>query len=314
MSSLGKGLSALISANSTETQEYQHPKKTKNKPPVDQVPYKEVSIDLIEPNPFQPRMVITDESLQGLVESITQHGFFSPILVKEKGNKYIIIAGERRWRAAKIAGVKKIPVVINKSEDSKLTEMAIVENIQRRDLNPIEEAIAYDHLKKEYNLSTAEIAIKMGFSPEYIAHKTRLLKLPVSIQELVLQEKLSQPHTESLAKLGNEAAMLAVSKMVLRDRLSADKTDDLVQKLMAGMGITQTSAKPIEEFKQKYQYVVDGFKEKLGSKITLTKKINGGATLSITFRSEEEIRNFYSKIDKLTEQIDLDEYEPIDID
>ena len=294
--------SASKQAKQNETKASKEPVKEKDIEHIQtsrhgKIPYREVNIDDIEPNAFQPRMVITEESLRGLVESIKQNGFFAPILVKEKGNKYMIIAGERRWRAAKIAGVKIIPIVINHSNDAQLMSMALVENIQRKDLNAIEEGMAFEHLRTEYGMTMTEIAKRVGLHQETIGDRIRLLKLPVSIQELLLEDKLTPQHTSAIEKLNNEAAMLAVSKMVLRDRLSAEKTHELVHKLMEGMGLT-TSSKPVEEFKQKYQYVLDGIKNKLGWKASLTRKQNGGATLSISFNSEQEIKDFYSKLDR----------------
>jgi ParB family chromosome partitioning protein len=210
---LGKGLGALIPE--LEEEEQQNPS--------------EVSLDLIYANPYQPRKEFSDEKLTELADSIKQHGIIQPLLVREVNNQYQLIAGERRLRAAKLAGLTTVPVVIREMNDRAMMEVALVENIQREDLNPIEEANAYQRLITEYNLTQEEIAQHVGKSRSAIANTLRLLNLPVAVQSDLSQGTLTMGHARPLLALKTDEERNRIWTQIQEEGLSVRETEDLVK-------------------------------------------------------------------------------------
>lgn len=191
----------------------------------------ELEINLLQANPLQPRGIIVPESLAELVDSIRQQGILEPIVVAKTPAGYQIVAGERRWRAAKIIGLKKVPVVIKETTPQGMLEMSIVENVQREDLNPIERAQAYKRLIEEFNLATNEVARKVGKSSPTISNTVRLLSLPDAIKDALVAGVISEGHVRPLISLSDSKLMLEVFKRILKENSSVRQTEDIARQL-----------------------------------------------------------------------------------
>ncbi len=197
----------------------------------------ELEIDLLQPNPLQPRGLITPESLSELAESIRSHGILEPIVVAKTPAGYQIIAGERRWRASKVAGLPKVPVRIRETSPQGMLEMAIVENVQRIDLNPLERAQAYKRLMDEFGLTNSEISVRVSKSPPYISNTIRLLTLPDALKDALMAGATSEGHARALAALEDPHLIINAYKDVLKKNLSVRGTEELVRRLRAREGI-----------------------------------------------------------------------------
>jgi ParB family transcriptional regulator, chromosome partitioning protein len=196
----------------------------------------ELEADQLQPNPLQPRGIISPESLVELVDSIREHGILEPILVAETPAGYQIVAGERRWRAAKIAGLKKVPVTVRKTTAQGMLEMSIVENVQREDLNPIERAQAYQRLMDEFGLVNSDIAQRVGKSPAYISNSLRLLTLPDALKDGLVSGAATEGHVRALAALEDPKLIVEAYKIILRDGLSVRGAEELSRRMKAGAG------------------------------------------------------------------------------
>lgn len=197
----------------------------------------ELDITLLEPNPLQPRGLITPESLAELAESIREHGILEPLVVAKTPAGFQIIAGERRWRAAKLAGMSRVPVIVKETSPQGMLEMAIVENVQRQDLNPLERAQAYRRLMDEFGLSNSEIAQRVGKSPAYISNTIRLLGLPDALKDALMIGQTTEGHVRALSSLEDPHLVIEGYKEVLRKNLSVRGAEDLVRKMKAKYGV-----------------------------------------------------------------------------
>ena len=197
----------------------------------------ELDINLLEPNPLQPRGLITAESLAELAESVRSHGILEPIVVAKTPAGYQIIAGERRWRASKLAGLTKVPVVIKETNPRGMLEMAIVENVQRVDLNPLERAQAYKRLMDEFNLGNTEISERVAKSPSYISNTIRLLTLPDALKDALMSGATTEGHARALSALEDPHLIIEAYKEVLRRNLSVRGTEELVRRFRSREGI-----------------------------------------------------------------------------
>lgn len=194
-------------------------------------PIYELEIDLIEANPLQPRGLITPESLAELAESIRSHGILEPLVLAKTPAGYQIVAGERRWRAAKLVGLKKVPVVVKETTPQGMLEMAIVENVQRVDLNPLERAQAYKRLMDEFSLSNSEIAERVSKSPSYISNTIRLLTLPDALKDALMSGQTTEGHVRALSSLEDPHLIIEGYKEVLHKNLSVRGTEELVRRM-----------------------------------------------------------------------------------
>lgn len=197
----------------------------------------ELEIDLLQPNPLQPRGLITPESLSELAQSIRSHGILEPLVVAKTPAGYQIIAGERRWRASKTIGLPKVPVIIRETSPQGMLEMAIVENVQRMDLNPLERAQAYRRLMDEFNLTNQEISERVSKSPSYISNTIRLLILPDALKDALMSGATTEGHARALAALEDPHIIINAYKEVLKRNLSVRGTEELVRRLRANIGI-----------------------------------------------------------------------------
>ena len=197
----------------------------------------ELDLELLQPNPLQPRGLITPESLSELAESVRAHGVLEPIVVAKTPAGFQIIAGERRWRASKLIGLPKVPVIIRETSPQGMLEMAIVENVQRIDLNPLERAQAYRRLMDEFNLTNTEISERVSKSPSYISNTIRLLTLPDALKDALMAGATSEGHARALAALEDPHLIISVYKEVLKRNLSVRGTEELVRRTRVQQGI-----------------------------------------------------------------------------
>jgi ParB family transcriptional regulator, chromosome partitioning protein len=271
---LGKGLSALIP-------EAPEPQAT----PVD------VEIDRLTPNDFQPRGNVADTKLEELARSIASSGVIQPIVVRKSGDRFQIIAGERRWRAAKLAGLSRVPVTVREvgaGQEKSLLEMALVENIQRQDLNPIEEALAYRRLADEFHLKQDDIAAVVGKDRASVANYVRLLKLPDEVRAEVASTRLSMGHARALLSLSAEADQRRMAREILAKNLSVRETEALVRKA-AGDGDTHREPSPAKPPVDAHTRAAeDRLKLLLGTRVRIVRQGTKGR-IEIDFGSEDEL-------------------------
>ena len=231
---------------------------------MDQEQIYELDIELLEPNPLQPRGLIPPESLSELAESIRTHGILEPLVVAKTPAGYQIIAGERRWRAAKLVGLPKVAVVIRETTPQGMLEMAIVENVQRTDLNPLERAQAYRRLIDEFGIGTSEIAQRVGKSPAYISNTIRLLTLPDAIKDALVSGQTSEGHGRALAALEDPFAIIEAYKEVLKRNLSVRGAEDLVRRFRIKKGFGPKKTAVISSMRVMSE-TIDQLEERLGS-------------------------------------------------
>lgn len=270
---LGRGLSALIP---------EAPATTTREQPL------EVDLDLLTPNRFQPRVVFDDTRLEELAASIKSNGLIQPIVVRRRGERYEIIAGERRWRAAQRAGVLRVPVVVRDVPDERLLQVALIENIQREDLNPIDEAQAYQRLIDDFHLKQDDVAAAVGKDRSSVANHLRLLKLPPSVRAEVAGGVLSMGHARALLGLESPKEIELAAKQVHDRQLSVRETEALVRKLTAG------GPKPVESVAPDVhtRAAEDHLKLSLGTRVRIVRRGKKGR-IEIAFVSEDELQRLY---------------------
>ncbi|MBI3282705.1 ParB/RepB/Spo0J family partition protein [Candidatus Curtissbacteria bacterium] len=225
----------------------------------------ELDIDMLQPNPLQPRGLITPDSLVELVDSIRENGILEPLVIAKTPAGYQIIAGERRWRAAKIAGLTKVPVIIKETTPQGMLEMAIIENVQRVDLNPLERAQAFTRLMDEFGLSTGEIAIKIGKSAPYVSNSLRLLTLPDAIKDALASGATTEGHARSLASLEDPHLIVEAYKIILSQNLSVRGAEELTRRMKARENIAPKQQQPALHLQSDE---LDQFQEDLTRKLT----------------------------------------------
>jgi ParB family chromosome partitioning protein len=278
---LGKGLSALIP---------DAPEPTRSSPV-------EADIDRLAPNGFQPRVYVDDARLQELAQSIRANGIIQPIVVRRAGDHFQIIAGERRWRAAKLAGLLKVPVVVRDvapGQEQSLLEMALIENIQREDLNPIEEALAYRRLADEFHLKQEDIAAAVGKDRASVANFVRLLRLPEEVRTEVASGRLSMGHARALLSLTDEAEQRRIARDVIARSLSVRETESLVKRIVESDAPPRaaTAPKPVDVHTRAAE---DRLKLLLGTKVRIIRQGARGR-IEIDFVSEEELIRIYEQL------------------
>ena len=248
----------------------------------------EVDPGRIEVNPMQPRSQFSDFNMDELVESIKEYGIIQPLIVTRAGDKYELIAGERRLRAAKLVGLKKVPVIVRDASSQRKLEMALVENLQREDLNPIEAALAYKKLADEFNLTQEEVARRVGKSRSAVANCLRFLNLPEEIQEALVGGKISEGHAKYLIGLDSEAKQMALFKKILRHNLTVRDTDSEAKR----MGGTKQARVKINYADKDREF---SLREFFGAKTEIRRRGDGGQII-VSFFSDEELENIMGKI------------------
>ncbi|MCI5501468.1 MAG: ParB/RepB/Spo0J family partition protein [Lachnospira sp.] len=253
-----------------------------------------VRISQVEPNKEQPRKYFDEDALIELSESIKQYGVLQPLLVQKKDNYYEIIAGERRWRAAKLAGVKEVPVVIKDYSDQEVMEIALIENIQREDLNPIEEAQAYQRLIKDYRLKQDEVAEKVSKSRAAITNSLRLLKLDKRVQEMVMEGKLSNGHARTIISIEDGDKQYAIAQKIFDEKLSVRE----VEKLMREQDKKGKQPKELPENDFVYRDLEEKLSKSLGTQVTIKNKSNNKGKIEIQYYSQSELERILEFLPK----------------
>ena len=288
---LGKGLDSLIpNKTSSPAKEINLPKKEEKEPGTGEIL---VKINEVEPNRDQPRKEFDEDSLMELADSIKQFGILQPLIVQKKKDYYEIIAGERRWRAAKLAGIKEVPIIIKEYTDQEIVEISLIENIQRENLNPIEEAMAYKRLLKEFNLKQDEVAERVSKSRTAVTNSMRLLKLSSRVQQMIVDDMISTGHARALLAIDDEEQQFMLANKIFDEKLSVRETEKLVKAL-------KNRKKEIKKTKVEHRFVYDNIEEQMkniiGTKVSVNPKANGKGKIEIEYYSEDELERIYDLI------------------
>ena len=288
---LGRGLNTLIpSAPIPDAKLENIAEMNQNKP---EHPEMTLPINEIEPNPNQPRNQFDEDSLQELADSIEQYGVLQPLLVKKKDGYYEIIAGERRWRAAKMAGVEEVPVIVRDFDENEIVEIALIENIQREDLSPIEEAMAYQRLMKEYHLKQDQIAEKVSKSRAAITNSLRLLKLDPRVQNMLEEEMISTGHARALLAIHDGDMQYEIAVKVFDEKLSVRDIEKMVKELNRPK---KEKKKEETEYQFLYKDLEESMKHILGSKVRIKNRKNNKGKIEIEYYSRDELERIVDMI------------------
>jgi len=274
---LGKGLGALISTDDTNESGIM-----------------EIRINEIEPNLEQPRKNFDEEKLAKLAESIRKQGVIQPIIVKRENDIYKIVAGERRWRAARLAGLETIPAIVKDISSKEVMEIALVENLQRQDLNPLEEADAYEKLIKEYNMTQEELSSIIGKSRSAIANTLRLLTLDDTIKKYIIDESITSGHARALVSIEDKELQHAILKEILDKQLSVRETEMLIKKMSTVKKIKKQKVK-----NENFIEIEEKLKSILGTKVQITSK-NKKGKIMIEYYSDDDLNRILDMFDKLS--------------
>lgn len=286
---LGKGLDSLIAdkVSTKQVTKTESQVKLKSEHAADAVM---MDITKVEPNREQPRQKFDEDALLELAESIKQFGVLQPLLVQEKDDYYEIIAGERRWRAAKLAGVKKIPVIIKKLTAQEIMEISLIENIQREDLNPIEEAMAYKRLLTEFNLKQDEVAERVSKSRTAVTNAMRLLKLNDKVQQMVIDEMLTTGHARALLGIDDQEKQYVLAQKIFDEKLSVRDTEKLVKSIQNEKKNRTNVRKEIDpKLEAIYHDLEEQMKGILGTKVSINHKDEKKGKVEIEYYSQDEL-------------------------
>ncbi len=282
---LGRGLNTLIPTDNSEE------KKVPTKEIIKEVIIKEgiqtLNISEIEPNKDQPRKQFNEDALQELADSIKQYGIIQPLIVTKRDNYYELIAGERRWRAARLAGLKQVPVIIKDYTSKEIVEITLIENIQREDLNPIEEALAYKRLIEEFSLKQDEVAERVSKSRTAVTNSMRLLKLSDKVQQMLIEDMLSTGHARALLPLEDSTLQHETACKIFDENLSVRETERLIKKILSA----PIEKDVVETIDHQFLYteVENKLKTILGSKINVKAKTNNKGKIEIEYFSKDEL-------------------------
>lgn len=305
-SGLGKGLGAIFGDDVLDQQTTQTAVKRERKQPEKQAEMKEeadtgrelmVKITEIEPNSQQPRKDFNQELLQELADSIKQYGILQPLLVQKKEKTYELIAGERRWRAAKLAGLKEVPVVIREYTKQQSMEIALIENVQREDLNPVEEAQAYQQLMTEFGLKQEEIAARVAKSRTAVANSMRLLKLDARVLQMLTDGTISSGHARALLSLEDHEQQYVVAEKIVVGRLSVREVEKLVKLLLKPK--KEKIQEPEKDLSFIYHDLEDRMKQVMGTKVIINKKDKHKGRIEIEYYSEAELERIVELIESI---------------
>src|SRR6267142_2655356 len=277
---LGRGLGALLSS-SDRTIDLQDE------------PY-EVAVELVDSGPSQPRTYFDPVSLQGLADSIRNHGIVQPLIVRRRGERYELIAGERRWRAAKLAGLRRVPIIVKEVPDEDLLEIALIENVQREDLNPIEEAHAYRKLIDTVGLTQEALAGRLGRDRSYITNYLRLLRLPADIQQLVKDGTLTTGHARTLLGLTHVDLQRRIARRIIEEDLSVRSTENIVKSAVEGKARIK-GLPPVKPNDANVRAAEAKLRRLLGTQVRIVQRANdSGGKVEISFFNAEDLDRIYS--------------------
>ena len=298
---LGRGLDMLIPREDTshkaEASVEKKPGQQENAEPKEY----DVEIDIrkIEPNRNQPRKQFDEDAIEELAESIKQFGVIQPLIVKKKGDYYEIIAGERRWRASKKAGLKKVPVIIKNYDEKEILKISLIENLQREDLNPIEEAQAYQKLQEDYGLKQDEIAASVSKSRTAITNTMRLLKLDERVQKMVMDNLISSGHGRTIITIEDKELQYETACKILDENLSVREAEQLVKKLLERKPDKEKKEEESQQNAEMFHYFEGRMKDILGSKVTIKNKKNNKGRIEIEYYSAEELERIIDLIQSI---------------
>ena len=290
---LGKGLDALI-----QDKKVTKPAKTEDKALAEEKRAsgsgeRMVKINMVEPNRDQPRKNFEEDALLELADSIKQMGVLQPLLVRKRKDYYEIIAGERRWRAAKMAGLKEVPVIIKDYTEQEIVEIALIENIQRENLNPIEEAMAYKKLLEEFHLKQDEVAERVSKSRTAVTNSMRLLKLNEKVQQMIIDDMITTGHARALLAIDDQEQQYILANKIFDEKLSVRETEKLIKDIKNPK--KEKVKKPVENAFL-YQDLADKMKEVMGTKVSISSKGNGKGKTEIEYYSDKELERMFDMI------------------
>lgn len=290
---LGKGLDSLIPNAVGEAKAKKEVSKEKAEERI--TPDTMVKITMVEPNRKQPRKNFDEDALLELSDSIKQFGVIQPIVVQDRKDHYEIIAGERRWRAAKMAGIKEVPVIIKNYTEQEIVEISLIENIQREDLNPIEEAQAYKRLLTEFNLKQDEVAERVSKSRTAVTNSMRLLKLSEEVQQMVINDMLSTGHARALLAVENPEEQYTLAQKVFDEKLSVRDVEKLVKNIHKPAKTKKPDNKALSLI---YQNIEEKLKQALSTKVSVVAKEEGAGKIEVEFYNHEDLERLMEIITK----------------
>ena len=289
-SGLGKGLDSLIPNKKNDISASKVEKKQEKENDSPKSGEIMVRINEVEPNRDQPRKDFDEDALMELADSIRQFGILQPLLVQKKKNYYEIIAGERRWRAAKLAGIKEVPIIVKDYTDQEIVEISLIENIQRENLNPIEEARAFKRLLQEFQLKQDEVAERVSKSRTAVTNSMRLLKLSPRVQQMIIDDMISTGHARALLAIDDEEQQFILANKIFDEKLSVRETEKLVKAL-------KNPKKEVKKEKSEHTFIYENIEEQIknimGTKVSVNQKANGKGKIEIEYYSEEELERIY---------------------
>lgn len=289
---LGKGLDSLIPDNKPAKKSTSTSEKVEEKEEVkDGVQM--IKISMIEPNRDQPRKKFEEDALLELADSIKLHGVLQPLLVRKVKDYYEIIAGERRWRAAKLAGIKEVPAIVKEYSEQEIVEIRLIENIQRENLNPIEEAMAFKKLLEEFHLKQDEVADRVSKSRTAVTNSMRLLKLDDKVQQMIVDEMISTGHARALLAIDDKELQYELANRIFDEKLSVRETEKMVKELK---NPKKPKEKKIVPNAFVYKDLENRMKEVMGTKVSIASKSNGKGKIEIEYYSEKELERMFEMI------------------
>ena len=300
-SGLGKGLDSLIPDKAVNKSATTGKKEEKSEKKVNESGEQLIPINQVEPNREQPRKEFDEDALLELADSIKQYGILQPLIVQKRKDYYEIIAGERRWRAAKKAGLKEVPVIIREYTDQQVVEISLIENIQRENLNPIEEAMAFKKLLEEFNLKQDEVAERVSKSRTAVTNSMRLLKLSEKVQQMIVDEMITTGHARALLALDDEEQQYILANKIFDEKLSVRETEKLVKALKNPK--KEDTTKEVED-KNSFIYadIEDKMKSVIGKKVNIHQKKSGKGKIEIEYYSQDELERIFELIMSAKEQ------------
>ncbi len=286
---LGKGLDSLIPNAVGEAKVKKESKAESKEEKREDGKETVVKITMVEPNRKQPRKNFDEDALQELADSIKQFGLIQPILVQDRKDHYEIIAGERRWRAAKIAGLKEVPVIIRNYSEKEIMEISLIENIQRENLNPIEEAQAYKRLLEEFHLKQDEVAERVSKSRAAVTNSMRLLKLGEEVQQMLIDDMISTGHARALLAIENQEEQYTIAQKIFDEKLSVRDVEKLVKNLNKPVKNPKKTTPADKTMEAIYLDLEEKLKNRLSTKVTVTSKGDGAGKIEIEFYNHEDL-------------------------
>ena len=301
---LGKGIDALITPSVKKEPIVKEKVVEKVVEKIVEKPIEiRLKLDEIEPNRSQPRKKFDEDALQELAASIKQFGLIQPLVVKKKENYYEIVTGERRWRAAHIAGLKEVPVVIKDYSEKESMEIAIIENLQREDLNPIEEAQAYQTLIQEYGLKQDEVAQRISKSRTAVTNMLRLLKLDERVQQMVIDDMISNGHARALLPVEDHEEQYTMAMMVFDNKLSVRETEKAVKKYLDDQDVKKEDKPDFTQIKTIYGHLEERMKNIMGTKVSIKTKNYDKGKIEIEYYSNDELERIMDLIESIRQEV-----------